>query len=306
MAMASSDAPIEFNTPAAAESSLEPVTVATDDGVGEVEPIQPAVVVEPPPAPPAKPPATTGPAPPPPPPKKPFKPSEWRRCANPDSSCPYNPPGGAHVPVDPSVPPPAPGAGAGKCSRCSDAWYCSRACQRAHWPRHKHACKFARAAKQLLNLLANDADMNAMLKGYREEFARVYGQDQVGRRGFIQLDFERLRDVALMGDIGRMRAGATVPVSAKYVPIDEFAAELAAEDAKGGGAPGTRPGGPWSLALAMGRMYDVATQVVVVLTLPQKQGGQGGGGGDGSGGGDGAAAARQQHFSMRVSVVNLM
>ena len=27
------------------------------------------------------------------------------------------------------------------CSRCRAVWYCSHACQRAHWPAHKRACK---------------------------------------------------------------------------------------------------------------------------------------------------------------------
>jgi hypothetical protein len=30
------------------------------------------------------------------------------------------------------------------CSRCRGAFYCSRPCQQAHWPEHKHACKAAR------------------------------------------------------------------------------------------------------------------------------------------------------------------
>jgi hypothetical protein len=30
------------------------------------------------------------------------------------------------------------------CSRCRGAFYCSRACQQAHWPEHKRACKAAR------------------------------------------------------------------------------------------------------------------------------------------------------------------
>ncbi|KAJ6530228.1 hypothetical protein B0H19DRAFT_1192542 [Mycena capillaripes] len=28
-----------------------------------------------------------------------------------------------------------------KCSGCKKQWYCSRVCQKAHWPDHKQACK---------------------------------------------------------------------------------------------------------------------------------------------------------------------
>jgi TPR repeat protein len=27
-----------------------------------------------------------------------------------------------------------------KCGRCAAAWYCGKACQRAHWPAHKKPC----------------------------------------------------------------------------------------------------------------------------------------------------------------------
>ena len=32
------------------------------------------------------------------------------------------------------------GQGAKRCGACRKAWYCSRACQTAHWPEHKREC----------------------------------------------------------------------------------------------------------------------------------------------------------------------
>ncbi|KAJ7232184.1 hypothetical protein B0H12DRAFT_203108 [Mycena haematopus] len=30
-----------------------------------------------------------------------------------------------------------------KCAGCKQEWYCSRNCQKAHWPDHKESCKKA-------------------------------------------------------------------------------------------------------------------------------------------------------------------
>ena len=50
-----------------------------------------------------------------------------------------------------------------KCTQCETAYYCSRACQRAHWKIHKPICIAAVAAK------AQDATRQRLARAVREE-----------------------------------------------------------------------------------------------------------------------------------------
>ena len=55
-----------------------------------------------------------------------------------------------------------------RCSQCEIAYYCSKACQRGHWKKHKAACIAAVAAK------ADDARRERLARAVREK-----GKDKV-------------------------------------------------------------------------------------------------------------------------------
>jgi len=59
------------------------------------------------------------------------------------------------------------------CSRCKFAAYCSKECQKKHWPEHKKACKSGEAAKNLQELETQNKLKNCLMVGQSQQVLTI-------------------------------------------------------------------------------------------------------------------------------------
>ena len=143
------------------------------------------------------------------------------------------------------------------CGRCGEAFYCSRTCQKQHWPSHKEACEVVTNASAFFKSLASEAS-NVALCSFVEEFG---GAAERGIVHFICPSLDILKDMQ-----GNRPCNSAMHADMQWIPLDRMQiyidavrVEVQAKDF-------------WEEVLRAASVCDVSWQICVMLSVTLSDG----------------------------------
>ena len=147
------------------------------------------------------------------------------------------------------------------CSGCREAVYCSRACQKKDWRRHKPGCHVVKDARDLISAFIEDPALNAMLCERADEKV-----EEMPRRRLIHYQCpspETLRDLR---DKRKLLAPGGVPVEIQYAPGEDLI------EADPAGLERSGETAIWEAALEQTKAYDLDREISIVVSAPAPRG----------------------------------
>ena len=97
------------------------------------------------------------------------------------------------------------------CGRCHETFYCSRQCQKKHWPKHKEGCNVVVNAASFFETLVTE-DGNRLICSFVEEH-------DDGQRGMVHVKFP---SPTTLEDMLQRKGVQTMPADTEYLPLDRL------------------------------------------------------------------------------------